>query len=366
MRSPVPLALTLAAPLLGCFADPGTSTLGTSNGSTGEPATTSSTTATNGEPTSSSTNPTTDIPPATTGDTGDTVDPTSTGPVEPTSTGPLDNCQVAPECVANTVEDGAPCDSCGVLRRTCQPDCTWSPQTCELALETCQYWVLTPSAKEWQRVAADPNAALAPQETVLAAVGLEPQHKIYVLTASNYHVFSTQSQQWTEVGPLAAIFPQIAGLPLYHASGLTITPPDTIVTLVAGDQAFAYTFIAGPDTFKLDDIVPCCGEDWMGPNAPPNPTTAVRDGWGRFGDPEGWISGNVQVTCGLDDPTPIYAYSLSIGDGFVYPQDIGHCFEFFAPVPYEQFAPFSFPGAPPNALVGGAAFVDDLYIFRGE
>lgn len=364
MRSPAPLALVLAAPLLGCFADPGTSTLGTSNASTDEPSTgaPAPTTGTTGEPTSTST---TTTPSLTTGDTGDIQDPTTTTPVDPTATDPVDNCQSAPQCEAGTVEDADPCDSCGVLRRTCQADCTWSPQTCEFAPESCEYWVLVPQAKQWQRIPSMGDGA-APQSTVLTAIGLVPQHKIYVLTENTYHVFSTLTQTWSEAGPLAALFPPIAGLPLYHATGLSTEPPDSIVTLVAGDQAFPYTYVDKTKTFQPDGVVPCCGKAWEGPNAPPNPMSAVRDGWGRIGDPEGWISGDVQTLCGLPEPIPVYAYILSIGDGLVYPQEIGNCFDFFPPVPYEQFPPFTYPGAPPNNLVGGAAFVDNLYIFRGE
>ena len=113
----------------------------------------------------------------------------------------------------------------------------------------------------------------------------------------------------------------------------------------AGTEAFAYTFQAGTSTFKLDAQVPCCGDDWVGPNAPPDPVTSVRAGWARLDDPDGWIPGNPTDLCALDPPMPLYGYSVAIGDGLVYPQDIGYCFDFYPPIPYAQFTPFSYPGA---------------------
>ena len=61
--------------------------------------------------------------------------------------------------------------------------------------------------------------------------------------------------------------------------------------------------------------VPCCGDDWVGPNAPPDPVTSVRAGWARLDDPDGWIPGNPTDLCALDPPMPLYGYSVAIGDG---------------------------------------------------
>lgn len=154
-------------------------------------------------------------------------------------------------------------------------------------------------------------------------------------------------------------------MPLFHASGLTDQPPDTIVTQVAGTEAFSYTFVAAKNSFDYVGQVACCGADWMGPNAPMDPY-AIRDGWGRIGDPEGWVTGDLQALCMLDAPTPLYGYNVSIGDGTVYPQDIGYCFDFYDPVPYAQFMPFTYPGTPANNLIGGVEWLDGLWIFRGE
>ena len=358
MRSPAALLL-LAAPLLACFADGGADTVASSvSGTTGEPTDTTGA-GTTGEPTGTTGTTGTTTPPTT-----DT--PTTTATTDAITTGAVDNCELAPECTAGTVENGGPCDSCGLLRRTCQPDCTWSPQTCGPAPETCEYWLLPPMGQQWQRVPVDPNAAFAPKGPVLTAIALEPQQQIYVLTAASYHVFSTTTKTWTSAGNRDDIFPQISGQMLFHGTGLADEPPDVIVTLVASTDAFAYTYIADNNSFQLEAQVPCCGPNWAGPNAPPNSLAGVRAGWARIGDPDGWITGDPQTLCGLAEPVPIYGYSIAIGDGFVYPQDIGHCFDFYPPVPFAQFPPFSYPGAPANDLIGGAAWVEGLYIFRGE
>jgi len=361
MRSPAPLALLLA-PLLACFTDGGTATVASSpGGPTSEPATqtTEADPGTEGDPatTGTATTATTDAP---TTDVSTTDVPTTAAP----TTDPLGNCAIAPECEAGAVEDGELCGACGVMRRSCQGDCTWTPQSCEQDLSTCSHWYLPPGETTWKRLPVDPQAALAPSDTVLAAVGLEPVSKIYVLTASTYHVLSTANNSWIAAGPRDALFPEFAGQPLYHAAGLANDPPDVIVHHVAGTRAYNYTYKATQDFFAYEGQVDCCGANWTGINAPD--PYAVRDGWGRIGDPQGWIPGDVQTLCGLDEPVPLYGYQLSIGDGFVYPQDIGYCFDFYPPIPFAQFTPFSYPGAPANELIGGAAYVDGLWIFRGQ
>lgn len=302
--------------------------------------------------------PTTTTGEATTGEA-------TTGTTADVSTGAVGNCQLAPECEAGAVETGEPCDSCGVVRRTCQADCTWTPMACEQDLGTCEYWVLPSNEFVWQRVPVDPAAQFAPKDTVLAAIALAPQQQIYVLTATSYHVLSTATRTWSAAGPRDDVFPEIAGKPLFHGYGLTTTAPDTLVDLVAGDEAFAFTYSDGAADFKFDAKVPCCGDDWAGPNAPPDPYV-VRDGWSRLGDSDGWIPGDVVALCSLEEGTPFYGYSVAIGNGFVYPRDIGYCFDFYPPIPYDQFTPFAYPGRPANDLVGGAAWVDGLWIFRGE
>jgi hypothetical protein len=357
MRSPAPLVLVVV-PLLACFADIGGTATVTA---TADMTTGGATSTTDGETAASTTTgdgsgePTTGEPTTTTEDPATTVTPT---------TGPVDNCEVSPECQAGAVEDGALCDPCGVQRRTCLRDCTWSPMACEQDPATCEYWVLPTNEKQWQRVPVDPNGKFGPTTTVLAAIALPPQQEIYVLTADTYHVFSTPTRTWVGAGERAAIFPQMAGLPLFHATGLTTQPPDTIVTIVAGTEAFSYNFVAVNKTFEFVAQKPCCGEDWTGPNAPD--PYSVRDGYSRLGDPDGWINANPQALCGLDEPQPLYGYNLSVGEGRVYPQDIGYCFDFYPPVEYLQFTPFTFPGAPPNELVGGVEYLDGLWIFRGE
>ena len=100
----------------------------------------------------------------------------------------------------------------------------------------------------------------------------------------------------------ATIFPELSGLELFHATAISDEPPDTLVIAVAGTNAYNYNFVAAQNQFEYTAAVACCGPDWMGPNAPPTPF-AMRDGWSRIGDPDGWITSNPQELCGLDMPT---------------------------------------------------------------
>ena len=360
MRSPASLALLLlVAPLLACFADGGSTTVATSAGLTtgsGEPGTTGAA----GTSGAASTGEASTTQAGTEGSTG----ASSTAPTTGTpSTGAADNCELAPECAAGVVEDGEQCDSCGVQRRTCQADCSWGPMACEEDLETCAYWRLPAGQGVWQRVAVEPGAAFAPKEAVVTAIALAPQQQIFVLTASSYHVLDAGTQQWVAAGNRDEVFPALAGRTLRHGSSLTAYAPDTIVHLVADADVLAFTFVADDNDFRLDLEVPCCGPHWVGVNTPPDPLL-VRAGYGKLGNDEGWIPGDVQALCPDQMPPELFGYGLAIGDGFVYPYDVGYCADFYSPIPYDEFPPFTYPGRPANDLVAGAAWLDGLWIFR--
>ena len=340
-------ALLLVTPLLACFTDSGSNPVASSVSGTDTTAAGSSDAAT------SSTSGTSAA--ATTAPTVTTEAPT---------TGAVGNCQVAPECDPGAIEVGALCDDCGVQRRTCTADCSWTPMACELDLSTCEYWVLPVNEKVWQRVAVDPAAEFAPKEAVLATIGLEPQQQILALTATKFHVFATTTRTWIKAGKRGDLLPELAEQPLHSALEITTSPPETASNVIAGAEVFAYSFTGDGLAVSYIGKVPCCGPQWTTPNAPD--PYAVRDLWGRFGDPEGWISGDVATLCDLDPDTPLHGYSVAIGDGVVYPQEIGNCYDFWPPIPYDQFGPFTYPGRPPSGLIGGAAWVAGLWIFRGE
>ena len=346
-------ALLIVSPLLACFADAGGNPVASSvggtdttvAGSTSSDAGTASTSGTSAAPTTDTT--------------------TTTATTETPTTGAVGNCQLAPECDPGAVEVGAQCDSCGVQLRTCQADCTWTPMTCEQDLNSCAYWVLPSGEQTWQRVAVDPAAPFAPKDTVIAAAALLPQQQIYVFTANSYHLLSTATRTWDASGPLDALFPEFAGQPMHQVFEITAESPDTVINVIAGATVFAYTYLGNEGKLQFDDKVPCCGPNWETPDAPPDPF-ALRDGFGKRGNEEGWIPGDVQALCPENVIEDFYGYGVAIGDGLVYPQDVGYCFDFYAPIPFDQFPPFTYPGRPDNNLIGGAAWLDGLWIFRGE
>lgn len=178
MRSSAPFIVLLFSPVLACFADGGRTSVASTAGST-----------TTGNEAGATTEPTTHG--TVSGPDTSSSDVTTQAPTTAPTTGAAGNCEVPPECQVGAVETGAQCEGCGVLRRTCQADCTWTPMACEEELSTCAYWFLPENEVAWQRFPVDPQATFAPKDTVLAAVALAPQQQIYVLTATNYHVFST-------------------------------------------------------------------------------------------------------------------------------------------------------------------------------
>lgn len=345
MPAPRP-ALLPSLLLAACFADGGNGSSPTSDhaSSTGPGGSTDDAAATGA--------------PTTTQDPGTSGEPTTTG-----STGPAASCDGASQCQVGAVELGEPCDSCGQLTRTCQPDCTWGPAVCEEQPATCAYWVLPQGATTWTRVAVDPDAEFAPSAAVRAAFPLAPDGRIYVLTDDSYHVLSTPDRAWIASGTRTSLFPELAALPLHHGDAFTqIGATDSGVTLVAGEQFFAYSHVLGTSDFDLVKQDVCCGDDWSKPDSPD--FHLVRDSWGELENLEGWAVGDVQALCGLDTPTPYEGYSVSITDDQVHLQEVGHCFDFFPASPYVDFTPFTYPGAPRSQQVGGAAWLGGLWIFR--
>jgi len=363
MRAPISLALLLLTPLA-CFKDTlgvgdDTLTAGETAETTLADSDTAATAAATGSDGSTSAAESTG---ATAPTSSTTADPSSSSTTDDLTTTGSD-CPADAPCEPGAVEDLELCGACGVHRRSCGEACTWGAPACELDLDSCAGWYLPENGAAWKRLPVDPNAAFAPTQPVLAAIGLTPQRLIYALTADRYHIFATDTLTWIEAGQRAAIFPELAGQQLFHGDGIAAEPPHSIITLVAGQSAYSYLYLDG--VFYFNEVNPCCGPDWQAPDAPPSPY-AVRDLFLRIGNDQGWIEGNHAALCDLNNGESFLAYSLAIGDGAVYPQDIGYCFDFYAPIPFSQFAPFTYPGAPSNDLIGGAAWVDGLFIFRGE
>lgn len=344
--------LLLLLPLAACFTDSGQTSSPTSAGTTTSTAPASTADASSSDTTAA---------PTTTADASSSGDPTTT--TSATTGGPATNCELAPTCEAGTVELGAECDSCGLLTRTCQPDCTWGPQTCEEHLETCAYWVLPQGAKEWQRHPVARDTKHAPTTPIRTAFPLGPEGVIYALTDTTVHVLDTLSHTWISSGDRTAQFPELGTLPIYHGDAFTqVGEVDSNITIVAGEQFFAYLQKQGTGQFSLVKQGVCCGDDWSMPDSPD--FHKIRDTFGELQNLEGWAMGDVQTLCMLNMPTPFVGYSISITDDFVHQQEIGHCYDFFPAVPYATFVPFNYPGAPRSQQMGGAAWLKGLWILR--
>lgn len=341
--------LLLLLPLAACFTDGGQSS---------SPTTADAPTSTDPASTADATSSGATDAPTSAPTTGSSGDAPTTG-----TTGPATSCELAAECEAGTVELGAQCDSCGLLTRKCQSDCTWSPQICDEHLETCAYWVLPQGAKEWQRHPVDPDTKHGPTAPIRTAFPLNSEGLLYALTDATFHVLDTVTHTWVASGDRAARFPDLGVLPIYHGDGFTADGEvDSNVTLVAGEQFFAYQQKQGTGEFALVKQGPCCGDDWSKPDSPD--FHQIRDSFGELQNLEGWAMGDVQALCMLDAPTPFLGYSISITDDLVHQQEVGHCFDFFPAVPYATFVPFSYPGAPRSQQIGGAAWLKGLWVLR--
>lgn len=284
-------------------------------------------------------------------DTGDTTAPTSTGP--------------ACACEPGEVLRGDPCGACGVTLQTCGEDCTYGPAMCDDPPDACAYWVLPGDATAWERVPrADRPAPFAPSAPALGAFPIAATRQIMVLTDTKIHVLDAVARTWIAEHPRDAWFPEIAGLPLHLAHA--VTQPDELdatVTLVAGEDRFVYPYAHDAGVAALAKQEPCCGQDWSTADAPD--FHAVRDVWGDLDDARDWATGDVAALCGLDEPTDFVAYTAVVTDDAVHMQELGHCYDFFPATPYADFPPFTYPGTPPSQRIGGAAWLDGLWIFPG-
>lgn len=309
------------------------------------------------EPTSTSTGTT-----GTTDTTSAQTDTTSLDDTAMSSTGPA--C-ASDTCEPGEVVRGEACGACGVEVRTCADDCTLGPAVCDDPPDACAYWVLPGAAETWERIPRPERPAqFAPTGPVLGAFPLASTQQIVVLTASTVHVLNTIDRTWVATSPRDEWFPDISGLPLHMANAVTQPDQtDATITLVAGEDRFVYPHAPGDGVGPLSVQQPCCGPTWSTPDAPD--FHAVRDLWSDLDDTRGWAVGDVAALCDLDEPTDVVGYAAVIADEDVHMQEIGHCFEFFPAQPYASFPPFTYPGAPPAANVGGAAWLDGLWIFPG-
>jgi len=348
--------------LLGCFVDDGSNTAGqetmettavTTTTTTGEPTTASSTGATTGP----TTNPTTDAP---------TTDAPTTDSGGPCNGGP----QV---CEPEDVEfSGEACGTCGEMTRVCADSgCGWSEWYCDGA-EECALWQLGEGQDAWTVLRRDDLAGSPPEGVIQVMFSLMYNRKLVVVTASEYYVLDTINLEWAESGPRSDIFPNLGDAVLTSAisineAKLAGEEPATTenIFLTAAGLYWRYNFNAISFVTTLQDSGSCCAEeeDWQTPSSPS--ASELAAGWFDHDNTNDWYPVELGV-CEEGNGT-LGAHSIYfVNDGTVRVRDWMVCGDFVGSIPNEDYAPFTFDGAPLPTVLGAVSYMDGIYAVPTE
>ncbi|MEZ4384360.1 MAG: hypothetical protein R3A79_23720 [Nannocystaceae bacterium] len=355
-------AAACSAALSGCFADSGTQPT-SAQASDASSSTTATSTSDASTGTSTGEGPTTGASES----TGDET--TGTATTEPTTTG-----ECSGECTPGDAEEGAAC-GCGVERRTCQLDCTWSEWACEGA-DACGLWTLPAGKDTWDAIpwASLGNPDHAPTAAIEASFGVDAVRQGVVFTHETFHVLDLDTLAWIKSGSRGSIFPELNGVTLVAAysvnGGLSQGLPPTAtegLTFLSADHVWIYEdFAPATLTATYSSDKPCCddNEDWQTADAPD--PALVRGFWLDLVGDELWIDPDISGCDGLPEGTKMVAYAAGISTangGTAHVDDIGLCFDFIYSAPLASYPPMTLPSAPTSAaLVGGAFFVDGIYV----
>lgn len=324
---------------------------------------------------------------AATSNGSETTTPTSGAKSETSSsTGETAPCPEGSVCSPGAKQGAKLCEPCGVLTQTCTESCEWSAPVCEEDLATCAYWSLPRGGVGWQRhpVSVDPQAPIG---DILAGFGVPTRNEAYVLTANSYSVLDVSNPddpQWTRSGDsgdlhsaLIGFTPQFAyytPAAFYAALMMEPFPPEEGRITVSDQDGdyfdFRYIEVDGlikpgaqgiGDQGNFYDL-----QAWKEPAAPA--VWQVRDAWQDFDDASGFLGLTIADVC--PEPMPEYeanpvTYLSYVTDDEIRLAENYRCPRFFDQNLPQEAPPFSLPGAPPLALVGGIAHVDALYVFRG-
>ena len=239
------------------------------------------------------------------------------------------------------------------------------PMSCRDDPGACDAWVLPPGGAAWEAITIGGPAALAPAGDVLAAFDIEAPERAYVLSASDVSILDLATRSWTTKLSFDDTFPQVGTDALKAGYSVPPSMADSThesVTLASADTAYIYTYDISAEAFAFEEAT-VFGAGWELPEAPMG--ADLRAMWVDLANADGWVDDQQATPCGAASPIgpnlPVLAGTR------VHVLEAGTCFEFFAPVDYEDFAPFQLPGAPDPTLVGAAAFstTQGLWLFRG-
>lgn len=349
--------------LSGCFNDPGAGTTASTPAATTSDDSAATTTTTVGPtPTTSEAGSTTTTTTPTTTSVADTGTAEVTTGDATTGGGA---CSEPMACTPDSVmEVGTLCDPCGRVRRTCTAGCTWGPEQCVEDLSSCVYWTYDALGEaSWKRVALPlPPPDHAPTGPVIAAVDLRADGRAVALTVDRYHVLDGPSGTWAVSGPLSDFLPGLPGPVLQAYAVYDPLVNMYSVTAVGDPTAWLYTMPVGTIAATFAGEGSCCGSFTQAVQPPS--LAAVRDIFIDIDPPFPWIPGDLPA-CN-EDGYFLTRYAGWATTDSMYVQDVGLCFTMEYSQTLAQFPPFAAPGAPPGALIGGLALLDErLYVFAG-
>ena len=227
----------------------------------------------------------------------------------------------------------------------------------------CAGWLLSRGAPTWTPIARPPGP-FAPTSPVRAAFDIESLSIAYVLTDSNYHILRLSDRTYTGAGARADLFPQSTGA-LINAYSVTAghaggDPNIEGITVESVTSAQSYDFNLTTRGVAFTREITDFGAVWTGPRAPAR--SSIRAAWLALENDSGWVTGAPSSLCpGGASATTAYAGVISTAT--IHVVEAGQCFDFYAPVAYTAFTPFTRPGAPRVEDVA-AAFYNrgDLWI----
>lgn len=210
----------------------------------------------------------------------------------------------------------------------------------------CAGWLLSRGAPTWTPIAR-PSGPFAPTAPVRAAFDVESLNIAYVLTDTNYHVLRLSDRTYTGAGARSDLFPRSTGA-LINAYSITAghagsDPNLESITIESVTSAQIYSFNLTTRGVAFVSEVTDFGPAWADPSAPARST--IRAAWLALDNDAGWVSGVPSTLCpgGTSSTT---AYAGVISTSTVHVVEAANCFEFFTPIAYAAFPPFTRPGSP--------------------
>lgn len=281
-----------------------------------------------------------------------------------TTTGPCPTI-----CEPGTIEYMGNCgDKCGREIRACTDDgCAWSEWFCT-GEDDCGMWILPDGESVWTPVRPDELGPERPTAKIEGAFDVALTREIVVLTNESFHVIDLDSGIYTTTGMRIDLFPELDSLeirsiysrnPAFVEGG---TPSsEEKVAILTDDTIFSYNVDADGLVATLTGAGPCCDgfEGWAGSNAP-QPSLLI-DAWHDPQNVSAWH--DVDLSGCLENPEMLQEhYVYLVADNTLRLFEPVFCTAFVDTLDIGAHQAFAYPGAPPQAVIGGLSHLSGLYV----